>query len=92
MNSTYIVHHKNDENCGSLDFHLWPKLNTFVLCLVIILISGSEDEISPDKDQTKTSPHHPFVFPNIQPWKSEEEVDADKQINMYYVNNVEIHA
>ena len=47
---------------------------------------------TPHHNQKTVEKPYPFIFSNPHPWKADQAVDADKQINMYYVNNVEIHA
>merc|ERR1712106_155742 len=48
------------------------------------------DDISND-DSNELDPN-PSVFPNSNPLIAEPHKDTGKQVNMYYVNNVNIHA
>merc|ERR1711892_988359 len=47
---------------------------------------------NPDQKENQTPNPKPHVFPNSNPLIAEPHKDTGKQVNMYYVNNVVIHA
>jgi len=81
-----IVIKKLSELANNAEF--FQSLSNEQLLVISKIMKGTASS----KESYQASNPYPYMFPNPHPWQAEEKLDADKQVNMYYVNNVDIHA